>query len=48
MIEYVHNHIVEELRTNTKTDIVFIITAVFLNFSLWQLMRRSLPEDQNS
>ncbi len=32
MIEQIHQHIIEELRTNTKTDIIFILTAIFINF----------------
>lgn len=31
MIEYVHNHITSELQQNTKTDIIFIMAAIFLN-----------------
>ena len=31
MIEYVHKHITSELQQNTKTDIIFIITAIALN-----------------
>ena len=31
MIEYVHKHIVTELQQNTRTDIIFIITAIILN-----------------
>ena len=31
MIEYVHNHITKELEQNTKTDIIFILTAIILN-----------------
>jgi hypothetical protein len=31
MIERVHEHIVDELRTNTRTDTIFILTAIFLN-----------------
>ncbi len=31
MIERVHTHIIEELRQNTRTDTIFIITAIFLN-----------------
>jgi hypothetical protein len=31
MIERVHRHIVEELRLNTRTDTVFVITALLLN-----------------
>ena len=31
MIERVHNHIITELQQNTRTDTIFIITAVLLN-----------------
>ena len=31
MIERVHEHIVEELRTNTRTDTIFVLTAIALN-----------------
>lgn len=31
MLEHVHNHITKELEQNTKTDIIFIITSIFLN-----------------
>jgi hypothetical protein len=31
MIEHVHNHITSELQQNTKTDIIFIHSAIFLN-----------------
>jgi hypothetical protein len=31
MIERVHEHIVEELATNARTDTVFVITAILLN-----------------
>jgi hypothetical protein len=31
MIEHVHRHIIEELRINTRTDTVFVITALMLN-----------------
>ncbi len=31
MIEHVHEHIVEELRTNTRTDTIFVLTAIALN-----------------
>jgi hypothetical protein len=31
MIERVHQHIIEELQQNTRTDTVFIVTAIFLN-----------------
>jgi hypothetical protein len=32
MIEKIHEHIIEELKTNTKTDTIFILTAILLNF----------------
>lgn len=31
MIERVHEHIIAELQQNTRTDTVFIVTAIFLN-----------------
>jgi len=31
MLERVHDHIREELRTNTRTDTIFVITAILLN-----------------
>ena len=31
MIERVHEHLIEELRTGTRTDIVFILAAIILN-----------------
>lgn len=31
MIEYVHKHITSELQQNTRTDIIFILTAIILN-----------------
>lgn len=31
MIERVHEHIVGELSTNTRTDTIFILAAIFLN-----------------
>lgn len=31
MIEHVHKHITSELQQNTRTDIIFILTAIFLN-----------------
>ena len=31
MIDKLHDHIQEELKTNTRTDTVFIITATLLN-----------------
>jgi choline-glycine betaine transporter len=31
MIEHVHTHITSELQQNTRTDIIFILAAIFLN-----------------
>lgn len=31
MLEQVHKHIISELQQNTRTDIIFILTAIFLN-----------------
>jgi hypothetical protein len=31
MLEHVHKHITSELQQNTRTDIIFIMTAIFLN-----------------
>ncbi|MDP2423212.1 MAG: hypothetical protein U1C46_07805 [Bacteroidales bacterium] len=31
MIEHVHNHITSELQQNTRTDTIFILTAIMLN-----------------
>ena len=31
MIEKLHDHILEELKTNTRTDIIFILSAISLN-----------------
>ena len=31
MIERVHEHIIEELRQNTRTDTIFIVAAILLN-----------------
>lgn len=31
MIEHIHEHMIEELRANTKTDTVFILASIALN-----------------
>jgi uncharacterized membrane protein len=31
MIERVHQHIIEELQQNTRTDAIFIVTSILLN-----------------
>ena len=32
MLETVHNHIIEEMKLNTRTDIIFVLTSIVLNF----------------
>lgn len=32
MIEHVHDHIISELQQNTRTDTIFIIASILLNF----------------
>lgn len=31
MIQYVHEHIIEEIKTNTKTDTIFVLASILLN-----------------
>jgi len=31
MIERVHEHLIDELRINTRTDTIFVLTAIILN-----------------
>ncbi|MBA7606344.1 hypothetical protein ES703_13492 [subsurface metagenome] len=31
MIERVHEHVIAELQQNTRTDTIFIVTAILLN-----------------
>jgi len=31
MIEHVHNHIINELQQNTRTDTIFILSSILLN-----------------
>ncbi len=31
MIEKVHDHIIDELDTNTRTDLIFVLTGIILN-----------------
>lgn len=32
MIANIHEHILDEIKTNTKTDTIFILTSILLNF----------------
>ena len=34
MIEHLHDHMVEELKLNTRTDIIFVIVSIVLNLVL--------------
>ena len=34
MLETVHNHIIEEMKLNTRTDIIFVLTSIVLNFMI--------------
>ena len=34
MIEHLHDHMVEELKLNTRTDIIFVIVSIVLNLIL--------------
>lgn len=31
MIKYIHEHIIEEIKTNTRTDTILVLTAIILN-----------------
>ncbi|MHA1112466.1 MAG: hypothetical protein ACTSRE_15325 [Promethearchaeota archaeon] len=33
MLEKIHDHLLDELRVNTKTDTIFILTSIILNFT---------------
>ena len=47
MIEYVHEHIIEELKTNTKTDIIFVLSAILLNLITLGI-NSSIADSRNS
>ena len=34
MLEIVHNHIIEEMKLNTRTDSIFVLTSIVLNFMI--------------
>ena len=46
MIEHVHDHIISELNQNTKTDTIFIIAAILLNFIVLGI-NAGIAEKQN-
>lgn len=45
MIEYVHEHIIEEIKTNTRTDTIFVLISILLN--LITMAINSAIADQN-
>jgi len=46
MIERVHEHIITELQQNTRTDTIFIITAILLNLVILATNSIIATEDQ--
>jgi len=47
MIERVHEHIITELQQNTRTDTIFIITAILLNLVILATNSIIATEDQS-
>ena len=47
MIERVHEHIITELQQNTRTDTIFIITAILLNLVILATNSIIAGEDQS-
>ncbi len=47
MIERVHEHIITELQQNTRTDTIFIITAILLNLVILATNSIIAAEDQD-
>ena len=47
MIERVHEHIITELQQNTRTDTIFIVTAVLLNLVILATNSIMAAEDQS-
>lgn len=48
MLERVHEHIIAELQQNTRTDTVFILTAIFLNLLTLAINSAVAAGDDNS
>ena len=46
MIERVHEHIITELQQNTRTDTIFILTAILLNLVILAVNSIIAGEDQ--
>ena len=47
MIERVHEHIITELQQNTRTDTIFIVTAILLNLVVLATNSIIAAEDQD-
>jgi len=47
MIERVHEHIITELQQNTRTDMIFIITAILLNLVILATNSIMAAEDES-
>ena len=47
MIEHVHSHITSELQQNTKTDIIFILSAIVLNLIILAVNSSFATETQD-
>jgi hypothetical protein len=47
MIERVHEHIITELQQNTRTDTIFIVTAILLNLVILATNSIIAAEDQS-
>ena len=48
MLERVHQHIIAELQQNTRTDTVFVLTAIFLNLLTLAINSAVAAGDDNS
>jgi len=48
MIERVHEHIITELQQNTRTDTIFIITAILLNLVILAVNSIIASEDKST
>ena len=47
MIERVHEHIITELQQNTRTDTIFIVTAILLNLVILAVNSIIAAEDES-
>ncbi len=48
MIEHVHEHIIEEVKTNTRTDTIFVLTSILLNLVVLAINSALGSEDEGS